>query len=166
MPIFTTGTMAEELAKQNDWTPLKENLYYATVVEAVMDKQPYTDWSSGSPVKTDQMVDNFRIEYCLTAAVDGSPLVDINGNPPKKPTLREWLDPAKVGWNKKDKMPQRTRSVLTAILGVPVEAPIVINSMDDLMGKEVKIYVEVGTKKDGSKKNIIKNISTVEKKSP
>jgi len=148
---YSFGTMAEE-SKKNAWTPLKENLYLLEVHDVKNEFRPsYRDPN----VEEDTLIVTFKV----LKGVDGTDVEDINGEYPASNLLSAWLNLAMVGFNKKTNQAHKTRQVLTALMGVPVESAIEIKSFDELIGKKCKAYVELTTRPDGSQGNKLSKFS-------
>jgi len=148
--------MAEEAGKRPQFVPLTENLYVLEVQDAISEMGTTYDGKG----EQEQIVITFKVLKPL----DGGDLIDIEGNYPTSDTMKVWCNPAAVGFNRKTNQPHKTRQVLTAILGVPVESPIEIEGWDDLIGKKVKAYISLTTRPDGSKGNKLDKFSPFDAK--
>lgn len=158
--VFSMGTMQEEMAKGPKWVPIKENLYDLQVVDVVNEMRPsYNDKSKEEEA--------LIISLNILRAVDGSDIVDIEGNYPENTRLSVWLNPNAVGYNSKTNEPHKARKVLTAIMGVGEEAAVELKSWDDLLNRKVRAYVAVKTDpKTGAKSNKLDNFAIIPQKAP
>jgi len=146
--VFSMGTMQEEMDKMPKWVPLKENLYELEVVdvERTFEVTPYSKGEKEEQVKL-----SCKAKRCL----DGSPVLNIDGEVPTSDLVNVWLNPNAVGYNKKTKEAHKTRKILTALMGVPEDAELELKSWDDLASKSMRAYVGIGTREDGEKKNVV-----------
>lgn len=156
MSVLTTGTMAEEMAKRPQFIPLADNLYVLEVHDVKLEMGQTYDGTG----EEEKIVITFKVKN----TIDGTPLIDIEGNYPKNDLLKTWCNPKSVGFNVKTNQPHKTRQILTAILGIPIESPIEINDWNDLVGKKVKAYISVTNKTDGTKGNKLDKFSAFESK--
>lgn len=153
-PIFSMGTMQEEMAKSPNWVPIAENLYDLQVIDVVNEMRPsYNDKN----VEQEALIVSFKV----LKAADGSDPVDIEGNYPEKTTLSVWLNPNAVGFNTKTNEAHKARKVLTAIMGVAEEASLELQSWDDLLNRKVRAYVAVRVNAEGKKTNKLDNFSAI-----
>ena len=149
--VFSMKDMATEVANKPRFIPLADNLYVLEVQDVKEETGPTYDGKG----EQEQVIVTFKVKQ----PVDGSEMVDIEGQYPKNDLLKVWLNPAAISFNTRTNQPHKARQVLTAIMGVPVESPLEIKSWDDLVGKKVKAYVSVTTKPDGTKSNKLDKFS-------
>lgn len=156
-PVFSMGTMQEEIDNAPKWIPLQENLYNLEVHEVKNEMRPsYADKS----VEEEALIVTLKALSC----VDGTPVLNVEGEHPDSDLVNVWLNPNFVGYNSKTNEPHKARKVLTAIMGVDEKASLALKSWDDLIGRKVRAYVSVSENKEGNKSNKVDKFAVPPKK--
>lgn len=153
------GTMQEEAAK-DAFPVFAENLYIAEVVECGMVEEEAKEWDGNVFVPIGGTWDRLEIKFKLLRTVAGGPVLDTKGAAAKSDTIVCFprLNLEKLGYSRGGAtkgQPFLARKVLTAVLGVAVDAPIPEFDDKTLIGKKVQVYISVVPKKDGEMKNVM-----------
>lgn len=169
MPLFATDTYERAKESGEAFIPYQENTYNAEVMEVKVVQTQGTNWDSGSPVRTDEMVDQVEITFTLIAPVDGDKILDMNGDEAKYYTMKFWFDPTRLGTSKRG--PSKARQFLCALMGWDIGAVLNLEILEklitgnELKDKPIKLYISLETGKDGVKRNKIERfVSVTEKK--
>lgn len=157
------------MANSKPFTPFAENMYVANVSEIEITQEQGTDWSGGMPVKTDEMVDQVRVTFILEKPVDGETLYNVDGEEAEYNSTRFWFDPIRTGHSARG--PSKARQFLCAAMGWDTDVDIDLAVLEDLivnkklLGKQLKLYISLFVRKDGTKGNKIERfVSIVEPK--
>lgn len=125
--------------------PLKEGQYEVTCQKAEVRERP--KW--GKPEEMENvLVITFQVDKCLTE--DAIFDVEDQEQEPETRLHWEWLSTTSMGFHPSGS-PSKTRSCLSALLGVDPEEKFSVPNISELEGKRAKVFLEVGFKKDGSK---------------
>lgn len=166
MGLFSSDTYkkAEEMVNASAFTPFAENMYIVSIQDLEVMQVQDTDWSSGAPVRTEDMVDQVQVTFHIEKPIDGDTVQDIDGDTVQFMTTRFWFDPKKTGMSSRG--PSRARQFLIAALDIkdadmpesPMERLEMLEKLiteKTLIGKQLKLYITVTERKDGTKRNKI-----------
>ena len=161
MSLFSKETLEKAKEAQKAFTVYKEDFYTCSVLDWKVVQVPATDWSSGAPVKTDEMIDNVQFTLSLLKPSEGKDVLDVNDVKAETYTIGYWADPTKTGMTKKG--PAKARQFFTAVMGLDVGAPITIDLLEkwlpEIKGKQLKAYISVIKDKEGNSKNRIEKFA-------
>lgn len=165
MPLFkkTTYDAAAEMGKP--FTPFASNMYESEIVEVKITETQGTNWDTGFPVKTDEMVDQVEVTFLLLKPVDGDKLLTVNGDESEFMNIKFWMDPIKLGVGKKG--PTRGRQFLVAALNLKPDVELNLAALEkiivekQLMNKLIKLILSAETGKDGLVRNRIEKFLPV-----
>lgn len=151
---FSMGTMDEE-TKKRAWIPFAADTYVARCENMVMImKKGYM---------TDVLEPQIEMQFKLLKTVEGDEIKNADGQPAKNDLVTIWCSPFAVALNRKTGQPQKTRAILTALLGLAPNAALASPKPEDFIGKKLKMVCAVGLKPDGTRKNAWSNFAPYNK---
>jgi hypothetical protein len=170
MSIFKQETIAKAKEIAAGYPIFAENLYDVQVFDVKVVEVNETVWNGSHPTKTDKMVDQVEVTLKLLKTVDGNLPTLVDGKETDKDLIKFWFDPLKLGFNGKTKEPTKARKFLCAVQGLADNAPLSLDMLDkwiedtELCGKNLKCFITVTVKEDGTKKNVLSRFTATGKK--
>jgi len=145
----------EECKTGNEFQPLKEGAYILEV-KSVNEEERNKYQSEDTSIF-------FDICFWVMKKTDGGVIEDVDGNQQDEGFRQLWesLDMNSSGF-KANKEPAKTRACLCAILNQDSDDGFSFDDPQDLVGKQVKVYLTVGKKMNGDPKNKIISYSPAE----
>lgn len=113
----------------------------------------------GKAYKSEELITQFEWDFELVKnlADPTAELVDTEGKPLEKTQFPVWSGLNQTRITKFG--PQLTRTIMTALMGVPIDAGLGVIKPTAFEERRCKLYVEIGQKTDGSEKNIFKKFT-------
>jgi hypothetical protein len=165
MGLFKSTTYEKATEMSKPFTPFTEDLYTVMIDTVQVVETDETVWEGSTPVKTDNKVDQIQIDFIMQETSSGGEILDVNGEPANYNGMKLWIDPLKTGTSRRG--PTKARQFLCAAMGWPIDAEINLQILEDLIvndklkGQQLKIYVSVNTRPDGSKNNKIEKFTAM-----
>lgn len=152
MPKFTMKALSEEDKKKDEYVPLEENFYIVEVESAEWDRAKVRVWQGKQMVETDEEEDRLIVTFVVRGAVDGGEVKNLNGEELVNPHMKMFITERDLGWNKKEQCPRDGRALVCALEGLVPDAALEFDE-ETFVGKQVKCFIEVYTKQNGTKGN-------------
>lgn len=162
------GAITESDKIKGGFAPFKKGEYILTVQEAELGETFKKMWVGGMSQPTDEKEPQLTLKFSVSKP-DGSDVYDEDGRLVMNPKYRFWVTGDKergnLGWKKGTKDPKQGRGLITALMGLPAEAPLeeILNNPNSLVFKECLVYLGVETTKTGTKRNAILSIDPIKK---
>jgi len=139
---------AEEETKKRAWIPYAPNIYLVGCEDVKMvlregymtkEKEPQLEW-----------------KFQVVKTLDGSPVQNNEGKPLKTASFTLWSSPFAMATSKKDGKFQKTRAIMTALLGLPANAalPQTLTKPENFIGQSMRVVCEVVEKPGKSPQNV------------
>jgi len=143
---FFFGTEEEE-RKKSAYPVFADNIYIAELTDIKMVQRP--------GYQTEELETQIEANFRLLKDSDGGEVVYDDGTFADRTFFKAWFGVNRTGYNKKTGMAVPLRQFMTAIQGLPPTAAFSAPNPEKILGKKVKLVVEVGHKQNGDKKNVV-----------